>query len=161
LGWGFPFWRLLQFQPHGGCFLARTVLGWSARKLAKVAGVSAYTVANFERGGALKTSTVEVIQRTLEKAGITIDANDGGPGARLRGHPRPACSALRARSNAANHCASMEPVTLRIPPETWERIEQLMQAERRPLQNMLRNLIDDGIAAQQSRDKPAGCGVAA
>jgi transcriptional regulator with XRE-family HTH domain len=32
------------------CFLARTVLGWSARKLANVAGVSAHTVANFERG---------------------------------------------------------------------------------------------------------------
>jgi hypothetical protein len=45
----------------------------------------AHTVANFERGEALKTSTVEVIQRTLEKAGIMfIDANDGGPGARLR-----------------------------------------------------------------------------
>jgi predicted DNA-binding protein len=43
------------------------------------------------------------------------------------------------------------PVTLRIPPETWERIEQLAQAERRPLQNLLRNLIDDGIAAKQSR----------
>jgi transcriptional regulator with XRE-family HTH domain len=67
------------------CFLARTVLGWSARKLANVAGVSAHTVANFERGGALKASTVEVIQHTLEKAGIIfIDANDGGPGARLR-----------------------------------------------------------------------------
>jgi transcriptional regulator with XRE-family HTH domain len=67
------------------CFLARTVLGWSGRKLANVAGVSANTVANFERGDSLKTSTVEVIQRTLEKAGIIfIDANDGGPGARLR-----------------------------------------------------------------------------
>jgi transcriptional regulator with XRE-family HTH domain len=45
------------------CFLARTVLGWSARKLAKVAGVSAHTVANFERGPELKASTIEVIQR--------------------------------------------------------------------------------------------------
>jgi predicted transcriptional regulator len=44
------------------------------------------------------------------------------------------------------------PVTLRIPPDTWERIEQLAQAERRPPQNLLRNLIDDGIAAQQGRD---------
>ena len=68
------------------CFIARMVLGWSARKLARVAGVSAHTVANFECGeGALKASTVEVIQRTLENAGVIfIDANDGGPGARLR-----------------------------------------------------------------------------
>jgi hypothetical protein len=40
------------------CFLARTVLGWSARKLANVARVSAHTVANFERGAVLKASTV-------------------------------------------------------------------------------------------------------
>jgi len=47
--------------------------------------MSARTVANFERGGALKTSTVEVIQHTLEKAGVIfINANDGGPGAKLR-----------------------------------------------------------------------------
>jgi hypothetical protein len=51
-----------------------------------MAGVSAHTGANFEGGGALKTGTVEVIQRRLEKAGIIfIDANDahrardGGP----------------------------------------------------------------------------------
>jgi hypothetical protein len=38
----------------------------------------------FERGGAVRVSTVETIQRTIEKAGvILIDANDGGPGARL------------------------------------------------------------------------------
>jgi hypothetical protein len=80
------------------CFLARTVLGWSGRKLAKVAGVSAHTVANFERGDALKTSTVEVIQRTLEKAGIIfIDAKDGGPGARLRSQGTRASSARSVR----------------------------------------------------------------
>ena len=42
-------------------------------------------------------------------------------------------------------------VTLRLPPELLERVEALAQAERRPLQNLLRNLIDDGIAAQQGR----------
>jgi hypothetical protein len=32
----------------------------------------------------MRPSTVEAIQRTLEKAGVIfIDANDGGPGARL------------------------------------------------------------------------------
>jgi hypothetical protein len=42
-------------------------------------------VARFERDGAVSARTVETIQRALEKAGIIfIDANDGGPGARLR-----------------------------------------------------------------------------
>jgi predicted transcriptional regulator len=45
----------------------------------------------------------------------------------------------------------MKAVTLRIPPETLERVEALAREERRPLQNMLRNLLDDAIAAQQSR----------
>jgi transcriptional regulator with XRE-family HTH domain len=67
------------------CFVARSALEWSVRHLARESGVSAHTVANFERGAVLKASTVEVIQRTLEKAGVIfIDTNDGGPGARLR-----------------------------------------------------------------------------
>jgi predicted transcriptional regulator len=45
----------------------------------------------------------------------------------------------------------MKAVTLRIPPETLERVEALAREERRPLQNMLRNLLDDGIAMQQGR----------
>jgi hypothetical protein len=39
-------------------------------------------------------------------------------------------------------------VTLRLEPELLERVEALAREERRPLQNMLRNLLDDGIAAQ-------------
>jgi hypothetical protein len=47
--------------------------------------VSAHTIARFECGYSLKATTVEAIQATLEKAGVVfIDANDGGPGARLR-----------------------------------------------------------------------------
>jgi len=38
--------------------------------LARAAGVSKKTVWPFERGGALKASSVEAIQRALEKAGI-------------------------------------------------------------------------------------------
>jgi predicted transcriptional regulator len=45
----------------------------------------------------------------------------------------------------------MKAVTLRIPPELLERVEALAREERRPLQNMLRNLLDDGIAAAQGR----------
>jgi transcriptional regulator with XRE-family HTH domain len=66
------------------CFLARTALGWSAAHLARAAGLSWNSVARFERDGAVSARTIETIQRTLEKAGIIfIDANDGGPGARL------------------------------------------------------------------------------
>jgi len=64
--------------------MARAVLGWSKRKLASVAGVSAHTVTRFEGGAVLKASTVEAIQHALEKAGADfVGADDGGPGARL------------------------------------------------------------------------------
>jgi transcriptional regulator with XRE-family HTH domain len=67
------------------CFLARTALGWSVSDLGRAAEMSYHTVERFERGGSMRPSTVETIQRTLEKAGVIfIDANDGGPGARLR-----------------------------------------------------------------------------
>jgi transcriptional regulator with XRE-family HTH domain len=65
--------------------MARAVLRWSQRKLAKVANVSAGTVARFEGGAALKAGTVEAIQYALEKSGVDfISADDGGPGANLR-----------------------------------------------------------------------------
>jgi transcriptional regulator with XRE-family HTH domain len=67
------------------CWLARKALGWSVSHLARASGVSRFTVARFERGGTLKASTVEAIQRTLETAGIIlIDADNGGPGIELR-----------------------------------------------------------------------------
>jgi predicted transcriptional regulator len=67
------------------CFVARSALGWSVRHLARVAKVSQHTVARFESGDVLRATTVEKIQRALETAGVAfIDANDGGPGARLR-----------------------------------------------------------------------------
>jgi predicted transcriptional regulator len=53
--------------------------------LGRAAGVSDSVVRKFERGGSLKASTVKAIQQALENAGVIfIDANDGGPGARLR-----------------------------------------------------------------------------
>ena len=67
------------------CWIARTALGWNLRQLGRAAKVSAHTIARFERGIELKATTVQAIQATLEKAGVVfIDANDGGPGARLR-----------------------------------------------------------------------------
>jgi transcriptional regulator with XRE-family HTH domain len=68
------------------CFLARTALGWSLPQLARAAGVSYHTVQCFERGDSVRPSTVKAIQLALAKAGVIfIDANDGGPGARLGG----------------------------------------------------------------------------
>jgi transcriptional regulator with XRE-family HTH domain len=67
------------------CWIARTTLGWTVTDLARAAEVSRDTVRKFERGGSLKATTVEAIQRALENVGVIfIDANDGGPGARLR-----------------------------------------------------------------------------
>jgi hypothetical protein len=67
------------------CWMARTALGWSVRELALAADVSRDTVVRFERGDGLKAITVEAIQDALERAGVFfIDANDGGPGARLQ-----------------------------------------------------------------------------
>jgi hypothetical protein len=55
------------------------------KHLARTAGKSPQSVAHFERGGMARASTAEAIQHTLENAGVIfIDANDGGPGARLR-----------------------------------------------------------------------------
>jgi transcriptional regulator with XRE-family HTH domain len=67
------------------CLLARTALGWSVRDLARAAEVSPDTVRRFERGGSVKASTIQAIQRALETAGVIfVDADDGGPGVRLR-----------------------------------------------------------------------------
>jgi hypothetical protein len=53
--------------------------------LARAAEVSPPTVACFERGDAVRATSVQAIQRALENAGVVfIDADDGGPGARLR-----------------------------------------------------------------------------
>jgi transcriptional regulator with XRE-family HTH domain len=67
------------------CWLARTALGWTLSDLAGAAELSRTAVRRFECGEALKVSTVEMIQNALERAGVIfIDANDGGPGVRLR-----------------------------------------------------------------------------
>jgi hypothetical protein len=54
------------------------------RDLARAAELSLRSVAHFERGNSVKASTLEAIQRTLEKAVVIfIGAHDGGPDARL------------------------------------------------------------------------------
>ncbi|WP_210239438.1 MULTISPECIES: transcriptional regulator [unclassified Mesorhizobium] len=66
------------------CRMARAALGWGVLDLSKEAKISTQTIVRFERGEALKQSTVELIRSTFESAGIEfIPGNGGGPGVRL------------------------------------------------------------------------------
>ena len=66
------------------------MLRWSAEKLAVKSGVSWPTVQRMESAEGVPSSlsrTLQLIQKTLEDAGIVfIDENGGGPGVRLRKH---------------------------------------------------------------------------
>jgi transcriptional regulator with XRE-family HTH domain len=65
--------------------MARVALGLGVRELAELAKVSPDTIARLERGDPLKERTVEAIKGTLEAAGVTFIAqNGGGPGVRLK-----------------------------------------------------------------------------
>src|SRR4051794_28513106 len=70
----------------GQCRAARGLLDWSQQVLANQAGVGIVTVRQLEAGvNEPRRSTLEVITRAFEKAGIEfIDENGGGPGVRLR-----------------------------------------------------------------------------
>ncbi|WP_292315272.1 transcriptional regulator [Mesorhizobium sp.] len=66
------------------CRMARAALGWGVLDLSKEAKISTQTIVRFERGEALKQSTVDLIRSTFERAGIEfIPENGGGPGVRL------------------------------------------------------------------------------
>jgi DNA-binding XRE family transcriptional regulator len=66
------------------CRMARAALGWGVLDLSKEAKISTQTIVRFERGEALKQSTVDLIRSTFESAGIEfIPENGGGPGVRL------------------------------------------------------------------------------
>jgi transcriptional regulator with XRE-family HTH domain len=68
------------------CRMARAALAWGVRDLAGAAGLSADTVARFERGKALQRSTVRAIRVALENAGCEFICGDdaSGPGMRMR-----------------------------------------------------------------------------
>jgi transcriptional regulator with XRE-family HTH domain len=68
------------------CRAGRALLAWSQQELADAAKVGVVTVRQFESGGAQpRNSTLDVIQRALEAAGVIfIDENGEGPGVRLR-----------------------------------------------------------------------------
>ncbi|WP_210282335.1 helix-turn-helix domain-containing protein [Mesorhizobium sp. RMAD-H1] len=66
------------------CRMARAALGWGTRDLARNANVSPDTVARFERGEELKSTTVAALRTAFEAGGVEfIPENGGGPGVRL------------------------------------------------------------------------------
>ncbi len=66
--------------------MGRATVGWSVRELARNAGVTPNTISRIENGGDALASTMERLQTALEDAGVIfIDADDEGPGVRLKG----------------------------------------------------------------------------
>ncbi|NTE91052.1 helix-turn-helix domain-containing protein [Agrobacterium tumefaciens] len=64
--------------------MARAALGWGTRDLARNANVSPDTVARFERGENLKSTTVAALRAAFEAQGLEfIPENGGGPGVRF------------------------------------------------------------------------------
>jgi len=68
------------------CRAARALLDWSQQVLADAAKVGVVTIRQFEGGGAVpRNSTLDVVQRALDAAGIEfIPENGGGAGVRLK-----------------------------------------------------------------------------
>jgi predicted transcriptional regulator len=46
--------------------------------------------------------------------------------------------------------------TVHFDPDLWDRVERLAQEERRPVSQLLRNLISDAVAGRSSRGTPTG-----
>jgi predicted transcriptional regulator len=68
------------------CRAGRGLLAWSQQQLADAAGVGVVTVHQLEAETSdPRRSTLEVIRRAFEKAGVEfIDENGGGAGVRLK-----------------------------------------------------------------------------
>lgn len=68
------------------CRAARALIEWSQQQLAEAAKVGVVTVRQFEGNASQpRNSTLEVIQRALESAGVIfVPENGEGPGVRLR-----------------------------------------------------------------------------
>ena len=67
------------------CRAARGLIDWSQSELAQRAGVGIVTIRQLEAGvHAPRRSTIDVVRRALEAAGVKfIMENGGGPGVRL------------------------------------------------------------------------------
>jgi transcriptional regulator with XRE-family HTH domain len=72
------------------CRAARALLNWSQQDLASKSGVGIVTVHQLEAGtNQPRRATIDVVRRAFEAAGIEfIDENGGGPGVRLKKHPK-------------------------------------------------------------------------
>ena len=71
-------------KPHQ-CKAARALIGWTIDDLSKAAGLARGTIVDFERDQRTTyPSTVEVLQRTLERAGVVFMAVDAA-GYQIRG----------------------------------------------------------------------------
>lgn len=69
----------------GQARMARAVLKWGVREVAKAARVSPATVTRVEADQPANAATLAAIRTALEAAGVEfIDENGGGPGVRLR-----------------------------------------------------------------------------
>jgi DNA-binding XRE family transcriptional regulator len=68
------------------CRAARGLLEWTQQDLADAAGIGIVTVRQLEAGlNEPRRSTLQVVRRALEAAGVEfIDENGGGAGVRLR-----------------------------------------------------------------------------
>jgi hypothetical protein len=67
------------------CRAARALLDWSQMQLAAASCFGVVTIRQFEGGGRARNSTVVMLRRTLETAGVIfVDGNGQGPGVRLR-----------------------------------------------------------------------------
>ena len=68
------------------CRAARGLIDWSQSELAERAEVGIVTIRQLEAGAhAPRRSTLDVVRRALEAAGVEfIDENGGGAGVRLR-----------------------------------------------------------------------------
>ena len=64
--------------------MARAAVGWSVRELAQKAGVAANTVTRVENGSDAKKSTMDALQKALERAGVEFLGDGAGAGVRLR-----------------------------------------------------------------------------
>jgi ribosome-binding protein aMBF1 (putative translation factor) len=71
------------------CRAARALLDWPQQRLAEAAKVGVVTVRQFEgRLAQPRNSTLDVLQRALEAAGVIFVAENGeGPGVRLKKQP--------------------------------------------------------------------------
>src|ERR1700683_2760067 len=67
------------------CRAARALLDWAQMRLAESPHFCVVALPLFEGGGRTRNSTVAMLQRALESAGVIfVDGNGEGPGVRLR-----------------------------------------------------------------------------